>query len=321
MWFETPAFLVDRFRQVNPGVELVSSDPVMDPLRMVKDADELRADDRGPARRRARHGPRARAAATRRHRPRDRDRGALRDDARRRRADEHADLRHLRDRDLHAPRPPSARAPLAARRARRRSTSPRRSRATARTSPGRSCSASPTSGSARSSTAYADDPGRGPRGHAPGADRRRPRRGRRRGRRSATASARTTSSTGSGTGSGLRFEETPASTIIPPHRNVPLREGMTMTIGHTVLAIPGLRRRRVTRTSTGSRPRARPLSTRTRSTRSSWRRVAAANRRAASPTRPAASLTRRRAHGPACRRSACQRSTSAADGTQYRLAW
>jgi Xaa-Pro aminopeptidase len=44
---------------------------------------------------------------------------------------------------------------------------------------------------------------------------------------------------GIGHGLGLRFEETPASTIIPPHRNVPLREDMTMTIGHTVLAIPG----------------------------------------------------------------------------------
>jgi Xaa-Pro aminopeptidase len=44
---------------------------------------------------------------------------------------------------------------------------------------------------------------------------------------------------GIGHGLGLRFEETPASTIIPPHRNVPLRDRMTMTIGHTVLAIPG----------------------------------------------------------------------------------
>jgi len=44
---------------------------------------------------------------------------------------------------------------------------------------------------------------------------------------------------GIGHGLGLRFEETPASTIIPPHRNVPLRADMTMTIGHTVLAIPG----------------------------------------------------------------------------------
>ena len=44
---------------------------------------------------------------------------------------------------------------------------------------------------------------------------------------------------GIGHGLGLRFEETPASTIIPPHRNVPLIEGMAMTIGHPVLAIPG----------------------------------------------------------------------------------
>ena len=44
---------------------------------------------------------------------------------------------------------------------------------------------------------------------------------------------------GLGHGIGLRFEEPPASTIIPPHRNLPLVEGMTVTIGHTVLAIPG----------------------------------------------------------------------------------
>jgi Xaa-Pro dipeptidase len=41
-------------------------------------------------------------------------------------------------------------------------------------------------------------------------------------------------------GIGLRFEETPASTIVKQHRNVELQEGMTMTIGHTILAIPGL---------------------------------------------------------------------------------
>ncbi len=41
MWFDTPAFLVELFRKVNPGLEVVSSDPVMDPLRMVKDDDEL----------------------------------------------------------------------------------------------------------------------------------------------------------------------------------------------------------------------------------------------------------------------------------------
>lgn len=41
-------------------------------------------------------------------------------------------------------------------------------------------------------------------------------------------------------GIGLRFEETPASTIIKPHAHVPLRAGMTVTVGHTVLAIPGV---------------------------------------------------------------------------------
>jgi Xaa-Pro aminopeptidase len=41
MWFHTPAFLIDLFRQVNPGVEVVSSDPVMDPLRMIKEPEEL----------------------------------------------------------------------------------------------------------------------------------------------------------------------------------------------------------------------------------------------------------------------------------------
>jgi Xaa-Pro dipeptidase len=41
-------------------------------------------------------------------------------------------------------------------------------------------------------------------------------------------------------GIGLRFEETPASTIIRQHRNVKIQEGMTLTIGHTILAIPGV---------------------------------------------------------------------------------
>lgn len=41
-------------------------------------------------------------------------------------------------------------------------------------------------------------------------------------------------------GIGLRFEETPASTIIKQHRNVRIQEGMTLTIGHTVLALPGV---------------------------------------------------------------------------------
>ncbi len=40
-------------------------------------------------------------------------------------------------------------------------------------------------------------------------------------------------------GIGLRFEEIPASTIIKAHRRVPLREGMTVAVGHTILAAPG----------------------------------------------------------------------------------
>ena len=40
-WFDTPAFLVEMFRKVNPGVELVPSDPIMDPLRAVKEPAEL----------------------------------------------------------------------------------------------------------------------------------------------------------------------------------------------------------------------------------------------------------------------------------------
>jgi Xaa-Pro aminopeptidase len=40
-------------------------------------------------------------------------------------------------------------------------------------------------------------------------------------------------------GIGLRFEEIPTSTILKHHRNVALREGMTVTIGHTILAEPG----------------------------------------------------------------------------------
>ena len=44
---------------------------------------------------------------------------------------------------------------------------------------------------------------------------------------------------GIGHGIGLRFEEPPASTIIPTHKNLRLADGMTVTIGHTVLAIPG----------------------------------------------------------------------------------
>ncbi len=41
MWFHTPAFLIDLFRKINKNVELVPSDSVMDPLRMIKDESEI----------------------------------------------------------------------------------------------------------------------------------------------------------------------------------------------------------------------------------------------------------------------------------------
>jgi Xaa-Pro dipeptidase len=41
-------------------------------------------------------------------------------------------------------------------------------------------------------------------------------------------------------GIGLRFEENPASTIIPAHSKTKLEENMTVTVGHTVLAVPGV---------------------------------------------------------------------------------
>jgi Xaa-Pro aminopeptidase len=40
-------------------------------------------------------------------------------------------------------------------------------------------------------------------------------------------------------GIGLRFEEIPAPTILPNHQVFKIRENMIMTIGHTILAIPG----------------------------------------------------------------------------------
>ena len=43
-----------------------------------------------------------------------------------------------------------------------------------------------------------------------------------------------------GPGWAQMWFHTPVSTIIRPHGGVPQRQGMTMTAGHTVLAIPGV---------------------------------------------------------------------------------
>jgi len=42
MWFHTPAFLIDLFRNVNKQMQVVPSDPVMDALRMVKGEEEIK---------------------------------------------------------------------------------------------------------------------------------------------------------------------------------------------------------------------------------------------------------------------------------------
>ena len=41
MWFSTPAFLLNMFQRANPRVNVVDIAPVMDELRMVKDASEI----------------------------------------------------------------------------------------------------------------------------------------------------------------------------------------------------------------------------------------------------------------------------------------
>ena len=45
---------------------------------------------------------------------------------------------------------------------------------------------------------------------------------------------------GIGHGIGLRFEETPAPTIHPKNASVKLQEGMTIAVGHAILAVPGI---------------------------------------------------------------------------------
>ena len=42
MWFNTPAFLLNLFQRANPKIKVVDIAPVMDELRLVKDAEEVR---------------------------------------------------------------------------------------------------------------------------------------------------------------------------------------------------------------------------------------------------------------------------------------
>jgi Xaa-Pro dipeptidase len=235
MWFHTPAFLVDMFRQVNPEVELVSSDPVMDPLRAVKDPDELAAMTEAQriagigmdrARELLRPGVTAQEIATEaqyamgragasatstpvwvtfgietcmlhgRLSPRPLERGQL----------ALVDLTPQVDgycanlaRTFVLGEPDARQADLI--------DASREIVAAVRKAmrPGAT-----TAALDEKAKAVADAHGLGSH-HVYGI----------------------------GHGIGLRFEEPPAPTIIPPHRSLPLVEGMTVTIGHPVLAIPG----------------------------------------------------------------------------------
>jgi len=235
MWFETPAFLVDMFRRVNPEVELVSSDPVMDPLRMVKDADELAL--MTEAQRIAGIGM-------------DRARGLLRPGVT---AHEvatealYAMMRAGASRTstpvwvtfgietcmLHGRQSPR---PLGHGELAVIDLTPQVEGYCANLA--RTFVVGAPDARQRSLLdAYAEVIAVVRDALRPGAT-------------VADLDSRVGEVlqhhgleryqvNGIGHGVGLRFEEIPASTIIPPHRNVPLREGMTTTIGHTILAIPG----------------------------------------------------------------------------------
>jgi Xaa-Pro aminopeptidase len=235
MWFSTPAFLVDMLKQVNPGAEVVSSDPVMDPLRMIKETDELALMTEAQriagvgmdrARELLRPGVTAHDVATEatyammragaegtstpiyvnfgvetcmlhgRLSPAPLERGQL----------VLVDLTPMVDgycanlaRTFVLGEPDARQAELIA--------TYREIVASARAAmkPGVTIA-----GLDERAQGVCESHGFGDY-HVYGL----------------------------GHGIGLRFEEPPASTIIPPHRNLPLAEGMTVTIGHTVLAIPG----------------------------------------------------------------------------------
>ena len=235
MWFETPAFLVELFRKVNPGVEVVSSDPVMDPLRMVKDEGELALMTEAQrvagigmdrARELLRPGVTAHEIAT------EATYAMMRAGAERTSTPIYVTF-GIETCMLHgrlSPRP-LQRGDLAV-----IDLTPQVEGYCANLA--RSFVLGEPDGQQRTLLdAYAEVIPAVRDAMRPGAtvaqlD----------GVVGAVLERHGLGAyhvNGIGHGLGLRFEETPASTIIPPHRNVLLVEGMTMTIGHTVLAIPG----------------------------------------------------------------------------------
>lgn len=236
MWFETPAFLVDMFRRVNPALELLPSDPVMDPLRMVKDPEEVELMRRAQSVA-ARGMDRVRELLTPGRSPHEVATEALyammKAGAGRTSTPIHVNAgidscwlhgrvssRPLAPGDLVVvdltPQVEGYCANLARTFVLGEPTGWQRQlldvyaemRETARASlrPGVKVADLDAAG-----RALCERHGLGAH-HVEGISH----------------------------GIGLRFEETPASTIIKPHRNVALREGMTVTVGHTVLAVPGL---------------------------------------------------------------------------------
>ncbi len=235
LWFETPAFLVDLFRRVNPGVELVSSDPVMDPLRMVKDEGELalmREAQRvagigmDRARELLRPGATAHEVAT------EALYAMMRAGAERTSTPVYANF-GVETCMLHGRRSPK---PLEAGEMAVIDLTPMVEgycANLARTF----VLGEPDARQAGLLAAYAELVEAVRVAMRPGAtvadldeEARRV---------CAAHGLEAHHVNGIGHGIGLRFEEVPASTIIPPHRNVPLVEGMTVTIGHPVLAMPG----------------------------------------------------------------------------------
>ncbi len=235
MWFETPAFLVELFRKVNPGIDIVSSDPVMDPLRMVKDDGELalmaeaqRVAGIGMDRAREllRPGATAHEIAT------EATYAMMRAGAERTSTPVYVTF-GIETCMLHGRLSPE---PLRAGELAVIDLTPQVEGYCANLA--RTFVLGEPDGQQQALLdAYAEVipavrdamlPGAtvGDLDAVVGAVL---------GRRGLGAYH----VYGIGHGLGLRFEETPASTIIPPHRNVPLRESMAMTIGHTVLAIPG----------------------------------------------------------------------------------
>ncbi len=235
MWFDTPAFLVELFRKVNPGLDVVSSDPVMDPLRMVKDDDELalmteaqRIAGMGMDRARELLRPgvtareiaaevvytMARAGAERSSTPTFVTFGIETCMLHGRLSPSPLQTGEPVIIDL-TPRVEGYCANLARTFVLGEPTDRQRSLLDAY------AAMIPAARGAMRPGATVADMDRAAGGVLAGGE---------------LAQHQVY---GIGHGLGLRFEETPAPTILPPHKSVALREGMTVTIGHPVLAIPG----------------------------------------------------------------------------------